>query len=230
MAMGGSVTKRRLRLWVLLTVLFFALVLAFGLWLRIGLDSDSGYQIFKDLMPLLVAIPAAWLGYCFQRRLSYLTALRELWKELIPAIQAAIQYTHLEKPSQSDFARVQEKLCGTIDALRGVFANIPRKDAVGFYPYEPLKDILQALNWLGFGDNVTPHNRYWTRRCIKTQWGTMHQALLLEFDTDQTPFPISKYLDKEPSLADLLVDGKLDESAIEAEEQRQRDRLRRWRG
>jgi hypothetical protein len=57
------------------------------------------YATYKDLLPLLIAIPAAWLGYCFQRRTSYLAALRTLWENLIPAVQQAIHYTHLAQPT-----------------------------------------------------------------------------------------------------------------------------------
>jgi hypothetical protein len=83
------------------------------------------YPLFKDLIPLLIAVPAAYLGYSFQRRSSYLQALRDLWKTLIPAVQRAVQYTYLDAVDRQEFARVMCDLSIMIDALRGVFKNIP---------------------------------------------------------------------------------------------------------
>jgi hypothetical protein len=89
----------------------------------------------------LVAVLAAYLGFCFQRRNSYLQALRDLWKILIPAVQRAVQYTHLEQPDPNEFSELMSELSTVIDSLRGIFKNIPGP-GVGLYPYEPIKDIL----------------------------------------------------------------------------------------
>ena len=68
--------------------------------------------------------------------------MRDLWWKLVPAAQTAIQYTHLQSPTQSDFAKVKEALSSTIDSLPGVFANVPKSGALrGLYPYEKIKLI-----------------------------------------------------------------------------------------
>ena len=78
-------------------------------------------EALEALLPVALAIPAAILAAGFSRRNSYLQALRDVWRRLIPAVQGAIQYTHFSAPSQSDFAETQKALSTAIDELRGVF-------------------------------------------------------------------------------------------------------------
>jgi hypothetical protein len=80
---------------------------------------------FKDFLPAIIGIAAAILAAAFQRRISYLQALRELWKQLLPAIQTVIQYTHAEPPAPDLYAKAQEAISIAIDSVRGVFRNVP---------------------------------------------------------------------------------------------------------
>ena len=226
-------TKKRLYEWVLFTLVFFVLVIAFGVVLRFYLPDDfgnpnAGYQTFKDLIPLFIAIPASWLGYCFQRRLSYLTALRANYHDLVQVIQDAVQYTYLANPSQEHFASTMKGLSVATDSLRGVFKNLPSKDVLGLYPYENLKEIAKAISWLAPWETRTDEQRSRCRICITTTWASMHQALLLEFDTEVPDYPVSKYLVSRESITDLLIKGDLVEAHIEMERKNQRDRYERW--
>ena len=157
----------------------------------------------------LLAVLAAYLGFCFQRRNSYLQALRDLWKILIPAVQRAVQYTHLEQPDPNEFSELMRELSTVIDSLRGVFKNVPGP-GVGLYPYEPIKDILTTVGWVHEGKS--PHERYLARQCIINEWYGMHSALLKEFDRSVPVEPVSKYIDGKTSLSDKLKNGTLSES------------------
>ena len=160
----------------------------------------------KDLIPLAVALPAAFLAYAFSRRNSYLQALRELWKQLVPSVQKAIQYTYLPAPTQADFTVVMENLSVAIDLTRGVFSNIGKNGSRGLFPYENLKDIHRIISWLGFGGGFCKAKSYNARLCITSLWQEMHHAMLDEFDRDVPATPISKYLyGKSESVADLLI-------------------------
>src|SRR5690242_7825336 len=111
---------RRQVSWVVVSLLFYGVV---GVVL-----SDKwpwAYTVFKDLMPVALAVPLALLSSSFQRRTSYLQALRDFWQRLIPAVQSAIQYTHVPSPDRADFARTLEALATVMDLARGVFANVP---------------------------------------------------------------------------------------------------------
>jgi hypothetical protein len=214
-------TNKRLFTTVRAVAVLFAAYLVLGILLynwpvKDTKDGPQGrwYSLYKDLMPLVIAVPAAYLGYSFQRRGSYLQALRDLWKVLIPAVQRAIQYTYLDAPDRKEFAEVMRDLSTMIDSLRGVFCNIPTGGGVGLYPFEPLKDIWQIMSWLR--DGRTPDERYRARRCIRQLWYDMHSAMLAEFDREVPVRPVSKYIDRQPSLADKLRDGTLTDSDFRA--------------
>ena len=161
----------------------------------------------KDLIPLAVALPAAFLTYAFSRRNSYLQALRELWKQLVPSVQKTIQYTYLAAPTQADFALVMENLSVAIDLTRGIFSNVGKSgDSRGLFPYETLKDIYRIISWLGFGESFRKNQSHDARICITSLWQEMHHTMLDEFDRDMPVTPISKYLHKKgESVADLLI-------------------------
>lgn len=109
------------------------------------------YLFVKDMNTALLALPAAFLTYWFNRRNSYVQALRQFWDKLIPSVQEAIQYTYLESPKAEDFARVMASLSIVIDSLRGVFQNKGADDAaIGLYPYENLKKIRDLVMFLGY--------------------------------------------------------------------------------
>lgn len=233
-------TRKRLFRWTMGVVFIYILAIVTGIVLRIAVPDgvtgpSAAYQTFKDLVPFLIAFPAAWLSYCFQRRASYLKALRELWAILIPAVQQAIQYTHLDNPKIEDFSKAQQDLSTVIDSLRGVFKNIKSNDTVGFYPYENLKVIYKTMDWLKHATNQTADDRYWARRVMLTTWASMHQMLLLEFDREIPVYPLSKTSNDEQTLLDQLKsldrkpDGQLNnlelEKLMKMEERLQRERL-----
>ena len=63
--------------------IFLAVYALAGVGFMIGWPDSSGFDLYKSLVPLVIAVPTAWLAYAFQRRVSYLNALRDLWKQLI---------------------------------------------------------------------------------------------------------------------------------------------------
>jgi hypothetical protein len=113
---GGAMSVRRLRAWVFGTV---GWLIVYALAYAYGVHQESPWaSTLKDLTPIAIAIPGAVLAAGFNRRNSYLQAMRELWRQLIPAAQSAIQYTHLQSPTQQDFAKTQEALSSAIDLIR----------------------------------------------------------------------------------------------------------------
>jgi hypothetical protein len=63
------------------------------------------YSTYKDLVPFVIAIPAAWLGLCVQQRNSYMQQLRKLWSDMVGCVQEGIQYTFLAKPTEDQYAK-----------------------------------------------------------------------------------------------------------------------------
>lgn len=167
----------------LLVILVYALLVAIGILLRVWFPAEHSleYATFKDLVPLAIAIPAAWLGYCLQRRQAYLRDVRDLWSKLIASTQDAIQYTHLLKPSQSEFSKTQKSLSVAIEELRGVFLNIGQSGGdVGLFPFESIKNIQKAISSLRFGEAVTPEKAAQARGEIIKNWKKLREHFLSE--------------------------------------------------
>ena len=76
---------------------------------------------------ILIPIGAAWLAFCWQRRVSFTKALFDVWQKMVITIQDVIQYTYLPAPSQADFAKVKHSLSCRIDDIRGAFRNVKEK-------------------------------------------------------------------------------------------------------
>ena len=52
---------------------------------------------------MVIAVAAAYLTYCFQRRQAFLVSLRELWAKAIEAKADLIDYTHDQMPDQPKY-------------------------------------------------------------------------------------------------------------------------------
>ncbi len=207
-------SAKRLNIWIYMCV--FWLLLYGACYAYFAYCESTVAEILETLLPVALGIPAVVLAAGFSRRNSYLQALRDLWQSLIPAVQSAIQYTHLTPPTRSDFVQTQTALSSAIDELRGVFKNVPQRGgAVGLYPYEDLKDIVKAISWLGYETNFRTAQAVETRRCITRAWQNMHHAMLGEFDRDVPINPVSKYLEGESSEIDDLIDGSVHDNDIE---------------
>jgi hypothetical protein len=178
-------TKQQLRRITTSVIVIYAFAIAVGAILRTYDRSTDGvaYSTFKDLLPLIIAIPAAYLAYSFQRRSSYLQALRFLWSAMIAAVQGAIDYTCVPNPSRELYLQTLLNLRVVIEEARGVFCNIPVKGKKkGWYPFEPIKEIHNEVRDLGFGDDVSAQRQEIVREHIKARWICVREQLLREYD------------------------------------------------
>jgi len=108
------------------------------------LDSTKGvwlYSTFKDVVPLIIATPAVWLGYTLQRRNSYSRQLRNVWTSVIVAVQETNEYLDSKNSNTEKLSEIMVLLSSSIDEVRGVFANLDGE----LYPFEPIKQIYQLL-------------------------------------------------------------------------------------
>lgn len=178
-------TREQLRRTLFFTVLFFILAL-FSAVVIFHFDHDhtkTYYDLFHDLIPLIIAIPAAYLGFCFQRRSSFLQALRLLWSNLIISVNAAIQYTHLEETTPDKYAEILVMLSKSIDEVRGVYKNVKSTELPGksLYPFESLKDMHRDITNLGYG-TIDKKAAKEIRNQIIHNWKDMRETFLSEFD------------------------------------------------
>ncbi len=158
-------SQEKFRNQVIYVVAFYLLVIVIYRLIMLVMDFKSTTtenrwsivgRVFRDLIPLIINMPAAWLAYCFQRRQSYLSDVRNLYTKLVVSVQEAIQYTNLDCPSQERFVSVKMSISTIIDEMRGVFINVGESDKeTGLYPFESLKDMFTIIDQLGYGSQVT---------------------------------------------------------------------------
>jgi hypothetical protein len=166
---------------VILVIVIYAAAILTGAILKANYpDKDAPpYEAFKDLVPLIIAIPAAWLGYCFQRRQAYLKDVRELWTTLVIAYEKSLQYTHLQNPSQIEYGDTLYTISCAIEELRAVFINIGESgDTAGLFPFESIKCIHRKISTLGFGNNFKQNNPKAIRDQINEIWKNLRRHFL----------------------------------------------------
>jgi hypothetical protein len=143
--------------------------------------SERIYATTKDFAGFFLAIAAAYLAYCFQKRQAFLAALRELWHACIEAKADLIDYTHLPNPSQIDFGRAARSISVAIDMMRAVYRNVGETEQeIGLYRFEPLHDMRRALDGLGF-TNLSLEKRKEARERIVSAWNALRWNFLREF-------------------------------------------------
>jgi hypothetical protein len=180
------VNERTFRRNVLLVIGVYGVAIAVGIGFKL-LDPTNKdapvYTTFKDMVPLIIAIPAAWLGYCFQRRQAYLKDVRELWSKLVMAVQDSVQYTHLRAPEQADYARVLKSLSITTEELRAVFVNVGEAEGkAGLFPFESIKDIHGKISALGFAGQFRGEEAAKARGEIVDLWKRLRSHFLSELE------------------------------------------------
>jgi hypothetical protein len=187
-------TRRQLRRAIIQVIGVYTLAGALGL--ALGVSASPYYNAFRDIVPFVFGGPAAYLGYCFQRRQSYMESLRMLWTKLVYAVQESIRYTYDPTPTQGEHARALMELAIAVDEVRGVYKNIgERADQVGVYPYEPIKEIYNAVAELGHGE-LTSEERELARQRIKGHWRSIRANFLDEFDRAEPSKIVSRYIEK----------------------------------
>ncbi len=188
-------TRKRLRNIIKIVTAIYLLCVLTGVTLRIfdATEEQKIYSTFKDLLPLIFAVPLGYLGFCFQRRNSFMSSLKFLWKNMIVAVNEAIQYTHREENSQEDFGAVLTSLSEVIDELRGVYKNIGETESnIGQYPFEPIKTINKEIKKLGYG-KIENSVREKSRDLIIGNWQSIRKEFLHEFDRYEPTKPVTSY-------------------------------------
>jgi len=152
------------------------------------------YQELVKLMPLIIAIPATYLGYCFQQRISYLKDLRNLAYNMNNSVREAIKYTYIESTDKTLHLDTLCSLSKVIEEVRMFYKNIGQnKNNIGLYPYEPIKEIFEIIKKLEITSQEK--ERKIARDIIKIKWKELWcEEFLDEFDGHEPSKPVSKYL------------------------------------
>lgn len=180
-------TRKQLRKIIMYVILLYTLVLIIGILFYYfdTTEKKMHYTIFKDLIPFTIAIPAAYLGFCFQRRASFLQTLRLLWTNLLTSVNTAIQYTCMKETDEQQHNSTLILLAQSIDEVRGVYKNINESaEGVGYYPFESLKHMHSIILKLGHG-HLDHSKAAEAREQLKKEWGEVRRSFLYEFDRSE---------------------------------------------
>ena len=157
------------------------------------------YAFQRDFTSVFISLAAAYLSYCIQQRVSFLSSLRELWRQMIAAKNALIAFTHDPTPTKQEFSDAIMELSLAIDQMRGVYRNVGESDAaIGRFPFEPLHDMRRTMEDLKWKD-PSASRREKARAEIETAWNALRWKFLHEVSA---PFP------EEPIIAPRASDPR----------------------
>jgi len=188
-------TRVRLFWATAVVIVLYGLVIVLGVILRIKFPGPGPvYETYKDLIPLAIALPAAYLAYALQNRGAYLTGLRAVWSKMADALGAAITYTELPSPTREEYVEILRKLSAVIEEVRGVYKNVPAKGAPdGWYPFEPVKQIYKEIKALGYGEQVSAAQQVTTQNIIYEMWKGCRAPFLSELNIEKPTYHHAQY-------------------------------------
>lgn len=161
----------------------FGVTVFLGILLLLALRFKPFHHFLKDFASIFLAVAAAYLAYCFQRRQTFLTSLRDLWNKAIEAKAELIDYTHNPRPNRESFGKAHRSISTAIDMVRAVYCNVREsRTSIGLYPFEPLHDMRKALERMGF-ENVTVAQQTTERKNVLQSWNAFRWSFLREFST-----------------------------------------------
>jgi hypothetical protein len=151
------------------------------------------YEYLKDMALVFVTVVAAALAGIYQRRQSFIAALKEEWRDIIKAKSELIYFTHLQAPDHAQYMRAFTAISETLDNMRSVYGNVGEtKRLIGYYPYEPLHDMRRVLQSLD-PRKVTPETRVdpsVARDAIIRSFQAVRESFLEELELEPPDKPI----------------------------------------
>jgi hypothetical protein len=145
-------------------------------------------------MSLLIATGGvAYITNVFQKRSSFVDALKEEWRDIIATKSLLFAYTQHEKPTLDQYLETFCKLSETIDNMRSVYRNVGETDGlVGLYPYAPLHDMRRALQTLDprKTPTVDAETRNLVRDAILQSFYALRETFLEELDLEEPDHPL----------------------------------------
>ncbi|WP_332118285.1 hypothetical protein [Azorhizobium caulinodans] len=190
-------TKKAMTANVISIFLFLIIVLGFGLFFKLN-KFDDMYQFIKDFSGLLISACVLYIGFCFQKRQNFVSALRSVWTDVVKSKCQIVEYTYIDSPDIKSYHQAHASLSLAIDLVRGVYRNVGETDReVGYYPYEPLHDMRKALEELGW-ENVDGQKQDRAREKIQRAWNSLRRPFLKEFSMPEPAFPIVERHSSDP--------------------------------
>ncbi|MDX2201162.1 MAG: hypothetical protein NW223_00275 [Hyphomicrobiaceae bacterium] len=198
--MTRSTLRRTLRrmYWLLAVVLAISLLAKFvdhipqlkGSGLEAALK--DAYEYLKDMSLLIATGGVAYVTNVFQKRSTFIEALKEEWQDIIRAKSALFTFTQLETPTAEQYLATFCTLSETIDNMRSVYRNVGETgDLIGLYPYAPLHDMRRVLQTLDPRKGATDvETRNLARDAILQSFYALRENFLEELDLEEPDHPL----------------------------------------
>lgn len=199
--MTRSTLKRTLRWSYVALVLVLAISLVTKLAHHIPGVSQTPWQAFahdiyeylKDMALVFITVVATFLAGVYQKRQSFLAALKDEWRDIVKAKSALVAYTQREQPTRDDYMTAFLAISETIDNMRTVYANVGEtKEQIGLYPFAPLHDMRRALQALdpAKASSLAADDRKLARDAILQSFYAVRECFLEELDLTAPDRPI----------------------------------------
>src|SRR5262245_51850400 len=153
----------------------------------------DAYEFLRDMSLLIATGGVAYVANIYQKRQSFIDALKEEWRDIIAAKSALFTYTQLERPTTEQYLATFCQLSETIDNMRSVYRNVGETNAlVGLYPYAPLHDMRRALQTLDprKNTNLDADARGLARDAILQSFYALRETFLEELDLEEPDRPL----------------------------------------
>jgi len=153
----------------------------------------DAYEYLRDMSLLIATGGVAYVTNLFQKRSSFVEALKEEWRDIIATKSALFAYTQLERPTSEQYIATFCKVSETIDNMRSVYQNVGETDdLIGLYPYAPLHDMRRALQTLDPRKNPNPdaEARNLVRDAILQSFYALRETFLEELDLEEPDHPL----------------------------------------
>jgi hypothetical protein len=151
------------------------------------------YEYLRDMSLLIATGGVAYVANIYQKRASFIDALKEEWRDIIAAKSAVFSYTQLDRPTLDQYLTAFCKLSETIDNMRSVYQNVGEtEDLIGLYPYAPLHDMRRALQTLDPRKLPVPdaEARNLTRDAVLQSFYALRENFLEELDLEEPDHPL----------------------------------------
>jgi hypothetical protein len=153
----------------------------------------DAYEFLRDMSLLIATGGVAYIANIYQKRQSFIEALKEEWRDIILAKSALFTYTQLERPTLEQYLETFCKLSETIDNMRSVYGNVGETASlIGLYPYAPLHDMRRALQTLDprKAPNADADTRTLARDAILQSFYALRETFLEELDLEEPDRPL----------------------------------------
>jgi hypothetical protein len=153
----------------------------------------DAYEFLRDMSLLIATGGVAYVANVYQKRSSFIEALKEEWRDIIAAKSALFSYTQIERPTLEQYLAAFCRLSETIDNMRSVYQNVGETDdLIGIYPYVPLHDMRRALQTLDPRKNpdADAEARTLARDAILQSFYALRETFLEELDLEEPDHPL----------------------------------------